>query len=149
MIERLEAIVSPALQALGFKLWGCELQQDNGRYLLRVYVDDTQPVTLDTCADISRQVAMLLDVEDPIKGRYDLEVSSPGMRRRLFTIEQCQRYVGETVKCRLRIATQGQRNFSGTLKAVENDQLMLETDEGHSLTLTFNDIEKIKLDPVF
>ena len=105
----LEAIIEPAVTAFGYELLGCEsVSAGKGQRLLRVYVDSARGVTIDECAKISRQISAVLDVEDPIKGRYYLEVSSPGIERPLFTVAQCQRYLGQTVSVRLKVAKAGQ-----------------------------------------
>ena len=97
--------------------------------LLRIYVDSANGVNLDECAKVSRQISAVLDVEDPIQGHYYLEVSSPGIDRPLFTIDQCQGYLGKPVAIRLRVPKAGRRNFTGTLVQVENEQISLQLDD--------------------
>src|SRR3990167_11324165 len=98
MIEdRLTSIIFPAVEALGFELWGYELLRHGTRTEFWVYVDSERGVTLDECAEVSRQISAVLDVEDPIVERYQLQVSSPGMDRRFFKPEQYQRYLGKMI----------------------------------------------------
>lgn len=78
---RLEQMIRPAVDALGFELVGIE-QLSQGRHsMLRIYIDHADGITVDHCAEVSRQVSAVLDVEDPIHGEYTLEVSSPGLER--------------------------------------------------------------------
>src|SRR5437870_3087505 len=114
--ERLNQIIAPAVAALGYELVGCELAQDSGRQILRVYVDGENGITLDGCAAVSRQISAVLDVEDPIKGRFLLEVSSPGLERPLFSLAHYQRFIGHKAKLRLRQPQEdGRRNFTGII----------------------------------
>ena len=81
-------IVQPTVEALGLKLWGVEHIQ-NGRYsVLRIFIDNEDTVNLTDCERASRQISAVLDVEDPISGEYTLEVSSPGLERPLFKLDQ-------------------------------------------------------------
>jgi ribosome maturation factor RimP len=146
MIGKLQTLIEPAVTALGYELWGCELTGvGKNRRLLRVYVDSEQGVNIDVCAKISRQISSVLDVEDPIAGQYLLEVSSPGIERPLFNIEQCQRYVGQQISVRLRVARDGRRNFSGILKSAADDRLVLQLDDQTQLELAWRDVDKAHL----
>ncbi len=146
-LNRLQEIIEPAVTALGYELVGCQMVQERNQNLLRVYVDGDKGVNLDACAQISRQIAAVLDVEDPIAGRYLLEVSSPGLNRPLFTMEHYQRFVGERIKLRLRLpSAEGQRNYVGTLTAVEGELVKLQPDDRQEpLLLKLSDIEKANI----
>ncbi len=146
--SKLYGVIEPAVSALGFKLWGFELIAHGNSSTLRVYLDDEQGVSLEACAKVSRQVSAVLDVEDPIAGAYRLEVSSPGMDRPLFTEEQFARFVGETVKCRLRMAKNGQRNYRGVIESVENEQIQLKVDDA-VLAIKINEIDRANVVPQF
>jgi ribosome maturation factor RimP len=93
-------------------------------------------------------VGAVLDVEEPIGGEYTLEVSSPGMDRRLFTLDQCAAYSGEPVEVRLRRPFEGRRRVSGVLRGVEDGDIVVYADE-HEYLLPFGDIEKARLIPRF
>ena len=82
--ERLTELLAPTVESLGFELWGLELLSPNRRPTLRVFIESSDGVTVDNCADVSRHLGGVLDVEDPIAGEYTLEVSSPGVDRLLF-----------------------------------------------------------------
>ena len=95
---------------------------------VRLFIDKDGGVGVDDCADVSRQVSAILDVEDPIADKYNLEVSSPGLDRPLFTLEQFQRYVGEDIAVHLRIPVLDRRKWQGKLEKIENDMLTLIVD---------------------
>ena len=99
-LERLGAVLGPVIGTLGCELWGIELSGPSQRPVLRVFIDSPDGISLDDCERVSRQVSVVLEVEDPLPGEYVLEVSSPGMDRQLFTEEQCARYIGEEVRLR-------------------------------------------------
>jgi len=103
---------------------------------------------VDDCATVSRQISAILDVEDPIAGEYMLEVSSPGMDRPLFTLDQFRRFSGEQVKIRLRSPFEGRRNFKGALIGVEGDEVVVAVDE-HEYLLPIELIDKAQVIPRF
>jgi ribosome maturation factor RimP len=146
--EQLEDMIAPVVSALGCELWGLEYLTQ-GRYTtLRLYIDSESGVSLEDCEKVSRQVSSVLDVEDPISGEYTLEVSSPGMDRPLYTPEQYARYIGETVNLRLRVPVEGRRRFKGTLRAVENDAILVAVDN-QDYSLSIETIDKANIVPRF
>ena len=137
-------MIGTTVQALGLELWGVELLQQ-GRYsLLRVYIEREEGVTIEDCEKVSRQVSALLDVEDPIAGEYTLEVSSPGVDRPLFSIEQYAQYVGSEVNLKLRRALEGRRKFKGQIIKVSGDIVGLLV-EGTEYDLEHSEIEKASI----
>lgn len=136
------------IEAMGYEFVGCELQKQNRHSMLRIFVDTENGVTVDDCTKVSRQVSAMLDVEDPIEGKYTLEVSSPGLDRPLFEIAHYRKFVGSQIKVRLYAPIEGRRNFVGVLLRVEeaNISLLVEQTE---LVLPFSNIEKAKLIPDF
>ena len=148
--QELTALLEPVVNGLGYELWGIELLTPASGLTLRVYIDragDTG-VGVDDCQRVSHQVAGVLDVEDPIKGHYMLEVSSPGLDRLLFTGSQFQRYLGETIKVRMHGKIEGRRRFQGTLIAVDSSSITIE-DELQRYQLPLDDIERARLVPDF
>ncbi|WP_144393244.1 ribosome maturation factor RimP [Pleionea sediminis] len=148
MIAELNKLIEPAVEAVGCEFVGLEYVADGRHSVLRVYIDSENGVTIDDCADVSRQVSAVLDVEDPISGHYNLEVSSPGMDRPLFKLEHFERFQGEEVKLRSHTPVEGRRNFRGVLQAVEGDQISLNVD-GHVFTVAFDNIDKARVVPDF
>ncbi len=140
----LTTLIEPVINAMGYQLWGVEYLGQGKHSILRVYLDKTGGVDIDDCAQASKQISSLLDVEDPIKSEYTLEVSSPGLDRMLFNLKQFQEYAGFHAKLRLTESFEGQRNFTGQIKAVEKDEVILITSD-EEYTLPYELIEKANL----
>ena len=145
---QLEILIQPAVEACGCEFWGLEYLSQGRFSTLRVYIDHPQGVDVDMCADVSRQVSAILDVEDPIAGEYNLEVSSPGLDRPLFTLEQYQLNIGQNISLRLRLAFEGRRKFTGLLRGVEGEDVVLLVDDEEFL-LPVSSIEKANIVPRF
>src|SRR3546814_20478459 len=101
-LEQLQALLAPVVEALGYQCWGIEFISQGRHSLLRVYIDHADGILIDDCEKVSRQLSGVLDVEDPISVDYTLEVSSPGMDRPLFTIDQYTAHIGVRVKIKER-----------------------------------------------
>lgn len=123
--EVIRSMVEPVLQAMGLQLWGVEYLGQGRHTLLRIYIEKEGGVNVEDCADASRQISGLLDVEDPISTEYTLEVSSPGVDRMLFTLEQYRQYAGWQAKIRLSESFEGRRNFQGRLGNMTGDEVVL------------------------
>jgi ribosome maturation factor RimP len=126
--ERLFVLVEPLVARLGFELVELEFAPGHGRSLLRLFIDAATGVGLDDCARVSREVAALLDVEDPIPMAYTLEVSSPGFDRLLRTQAHFGRFVGARVFVELKEPRAGRRRYTGTLLTVDDEGIALEVD---------------------
>ncbi len=87
-------LLQPVVSAMGYEMLGIEQIPQGRDSLVRVYIDSETGISLDDCERVSDQVTGVLDVEDPVKGSYRLEITSPGLDRPLFTLEQCRRYLG-------------------------------------------------------
>jgi ribosome maturation factor RimP len=144
--DNIQAVLEPTVEALGFELWGLELLSQGRHSLLRLYIDGEKGVNVDDCAEVSRQVGGVMDVEDPISGEYTLEVSSPGVDRLLFKPAQYVGYVGEWIELRLRAPYEGRRKFKGTLKAIEGEDIVIQVDD-HEFLLPHSSIEKAQVKP--
>lgn len=139
-IGQLQTLLEPAVTALEFELWGIEFLSQGRHSTLRVYIDSPEGVSVDDCARVSHQISGILDVEDPITGNYTLEVSSPGMDRPLFTLEQFAAYAGEQVQIRLRLAFEGRRKYKGVLNGVDGDDVLVVVgDEEYMLPIDYID----------
>ena len=145
-MKDLGPLIEPVVAALGCELWGIEHTRRGHRSLLRLYIDSNRGVTLADCERVSREVTGVLDVEDPIRGPYDLEVSSPGVDRPLFTLAQLRRYIGNEVRLRLRVKFQGHRQLLGTVEQVEGDAVVINVlDE--RMQVKWDMVEKARLVP--
>ena len=147
-LEQLQALLAPVVEGLGYQCWGVEFIAQGKHSVLRVYIDKEGGVLVDDCAIVSRQVSGVLDVEDPITSEYTLEVSSPGMERPLFTLEQYASHAGEQVKIKLRSPFEGRRNFQGLLRGVEEQDVIVQVDDQEFL-LPIDSIEKANIIPSF
>jgi ribosome maturation factor RimP len=116
---------------MGFELLGVELIKNGHISLLRVYIDKFEGVNIDDCVLVSQQLTGLLDVKDPIKGQYNLEVSSPGIDRPLFTDEQLKKHIGHVVMIKLREKYRGKRKITGVLEAVDNLEITIKRNENN------------------
>ncbi|AMR68197.1 MULTISPECIES: ribosome maturation factor RimP [Pseudomonadaceae] len=147
-LEQLQAMLAPVVESLGYECWGVEFISQGRHSLLRVYIDHANGILVDDCEAVSRQVSAVLDVEDPISSEYTLEVSSPGMDRPLFTLEQFAKHVGEQVKIKLRSPFDGRRNFQGLLRGVEDQDVVVLVDD-HEFLLPIDLIDKANIIPRF
>ncbi|SHK23049.1 ribosome maturation factor RimP [Marinobacter antarcticus] len=148
-LKQLEDILRPVVEGLGYEFWGIEFRSQGYQSLLRVFIDDVENgIGIEDCEKVSRQVSGVMDVEDPIKTEYTLEVSSPGMDRPLFRPEQYQAFVGHQVQIRLRMAFEGRRKFQGLIKGVEGEDIVVVVDD-HEYLLPFDSIDKAQIIPVF
>jgi len=147
--QAIETLVRGVVEPMGYELVGVELTSGpRGGELLRVYIDREGGILLDDCATVSHQLSGVLDVEDPIRGEYALEVSSPGLARPLFELAHFARFAGSQVKLKLGAPLDGQRNFKGVLAGVEGDEVLLQVD-GELLRIDFGQIDSAKLVPEF
>lgn len=137
--------LSTLIHAMGYELYGSELLPRGHQSLFRIYIDKKNGVTIDDCSAVSLQVSALMDVEDPIGGRYTLEVSSPGVDRPLFEIEHYQKYVGSRIKVKLRMAIAQHKQYKGIIKAVKDNTIHLLVDGQQEVVLPFSMIEKANL----
>lgn len=127
--EKLKTLVRQEVELLGFELVGIELTgQGKGGSLLRVYIDHEEGIVMDDCVQVSHQISGVLDVEDPIKERYQLEVSSPGMDRPLFEKAHFERFKGSKVRVKTQTKIDGRHRFTGELGGVEDNQVLIEED---------------------
>ncbi|OOF56122.1 ribosome maturation factor RimP [Rodentibacter genomosp. 2] len=139
--QNLQELLQSSVEDLGCELWGIECQRAGRFMTVRIFIDKEGGVTIDDCADVSRQVSAILDVEDPIADKYNLEVSSPGLDRPLFTLAQFERYLGEEILIHLRIPMMERRKWQGKLERIENDMLILKVDDQEQI-FVFGNIQK-------
>ena len=141
-------MLEPVVAALGYSLWGLEVIASGRHSTLRIYIDSDDGILVDDCEKVSRQVSSVLDVEDPIQGEYTLEVSSPGMDRPLYALEQFACYVGHEINVRLRVPYEGRRRYKGRLVGVEGDEVVMQVDD-HQFLFPVETIDKANVVPHF
>jgi len=148
---KLQALIQPAVESLGYELVGVEYLPQGKHSLLRIYIDRDAGITLDDCEKVSHQLSGVLDVEDAVHGHYSLEVSSPGLDRPLFTVEQFERFSGQRVKLKLAVPLNGRKKLKGVIQGVNNGNIELEVDDEppgeQHFSVPFSSIEKANLIP--
>jgi len=146
----LEEFIRPVVEGLGFEFWGMEYLSLGKDSVLRVFIetDAEKGIDVEDCARVSRQISSILDVEDPITGEYNLEVSSPGLDRPLFSLVQYQAYIGSIVTLRLRVPFDGRRKFKGQLMGIESEDVIIRVDQEEYL-LPIDLIDKANVVPQF
>ena len=143
----LHELLGPVVHAMGYELLGIEQLARGHNTLLRLYIDSEAGIGLEDCARVSNQVAGVLDVNDPIKGSYNLEVSSPGFDRPLFTLDHFRRFAGHTVRLNLHDKIAGRRKITGEIIAVSDDGVEVNMD-GEVYQVAAENIDKARLVPV-
>jgi len=144
VIKEVTALIEPILDEMEIELVDIEYLSEQGRWILRIYVDESGGITLDTCARVSREIADLIEVKDIFHQEYVLEVSSPGLNRRLKKEKDFERAVGKNMKIRMVIPLEGQRNFRGSLQSFQDGILCLSVKDDLIL-LPYGDVEKANL----
>lgn len=144
--DALSKLLEPTIERLGYELADLELKLGGRSGLVRLFIDRPEGIGIEDCEAVSRQVSAILDVEDPLPGNYTLEVSSPGLDRKLTKPAHFRRYMGEDVRVTLRFPMEGRRNFRGALKSVDDENIAVLVDgELHSLPIAT--IESARLVP--
>jgi len=142
--DELAVLLEPTVERLGYELADLEVRLGGKSGLVRVFIDRPEGIRLEDCEKVSRAVSALLDVEDPVPGHYSLEVSSPGLDRRLKKVEQFQRFIDETVRIKLRFPLEGRRRFRGRLLSADDENIVVEVDgESYSLALAMIDTARL------
>lgn len=144
--ERLTKLIEPLVESLGYELLLLEFSPQGRSALLRLYLDAAGGVTLGDCESVSREVAALLDVEDPISVPYQLEVSSPGMDRPLTKPVHFERFAGRKARVELEVPLNGQRRFVGVIAGISANAVRLMVDRGE-VQLAFGAISRARLVP--
>ncbi len=138
------SVIAPVVESLGCELVGIEYARQGKRSLLRIYIDKEDGIDVKDCQRVSHQLSGVLDVEDVIKEQYQLEVSSPGLDRPLYTLAHFERFIGHKAKLTLMSPIEGRRKFKGVLQGVEDGQVIVNIGESE-LVLSLNAIDKANL----
>ena len=142
--DEIQALLEPSIERLGYELTDLEVRLSGNGGLVRLTIDKPDGIDLDDCEKVSHAASALLDVEDPVAGNYNLEVSSPGLDRKLTKVEHFQRFNGETLKVSMRFPIEGRRRFRGTLVSSDDENIVVEVDgESHNLPLSMIDTARL------
>jgi len=142
--DELGKLIEPTIERLGYELSDLEVKLGSRNGFVRVFIDRADGIGIVDCEKVSRAVSALLDIEDPLPGEYALEVSSPGLDRKLTKVSHFQRFTGETVKVKMRFPVEGRKRFRGTLLSSNEAEIVLEVD-GQSHTLAIATIDTARL----
>jgi ribosome maturation factor RimP len=131
--ERVIALIEPTASGLGYRIVRVRVS-GNRRKRLQIMAERTSDgqMGIDDCSRLSRALSPVFDLEDPIQGEYDLEISSPGIDRPLMRVEDFERFAGHEAKLETAAMVEGRRRYKGTILRVEGDVIVLETDQGEA-----------------
>lgn len=146
--EHLLKLIEPIVEGLGYECVGVEYNPHPQHGMLRVYIDSEQGILVDDCSKVSHQISGVLDVEDPISGNYQLEVSSPGADRPFFKLEQFKSFIGSSITVNLFRPIDQRRKITGVIESVEEDSVVLQ-EGSHSFNIPFKAMSKARLVPEF
>lgn len=146
--RQVEELLTPTVESLGCEVWGVEFLNQGKHSKLRLYIDRDGGVTVDDCAQVSRHVSDILDVEEFSNSAYTLEVSSPGMDRILFKESQYESNVGEQIDIRLNFPFDGRKRFVGTLSGVEDSSAVVQIEDEEFL-LPLENVQRARVVPTF
>jgi len=144
-LAQIREIAERVATSEGLELVDVEYLGRGPNAVLRIYLDKPGGITIGDCQSVSQQVGAVLDIEDVMDRSYTLEVSSPGLDRKLLKPADYQRFAGKLAKVVLRGPRQGQRRFQGRLLGIQGDKVQLDSGDGHVVELDFNEIENANL----
>ncbi|MBV8938301.1 MAG: ribosome maturation factor RimP [Alphaproteobacteria bacterium] len=146
--QRLRVIIEPSLRALGYGLVSLRMMESKSRGSLQLLAErqDETPMSIRDCEQISHTVSALLDVEDPISGPYQLEVSSPGLDRPLMDAEDFRRFLGRRARIELKLPVEGRKRFAGIIEEVKDHEVALLCD-GVAHRFTWDAMHSARLQP--
>ena len=151
-LDHVREIVERVTASQGLELWDLEFHSGGKGRMLRIFIEKAEGVTHEDCAHVSREVGTILDVEDPIPGSYTLEVSSPGLDRRLRNAADFERYSGSKIKLLTRELVDNQKHFEGRLKSLHDGRITLEIGgskkhDPRTVEIPLEQVEKANLVP--
>jgi ribosome maturation factor RimP len=148
-IEKVREVLEPLLRYEGLKLWDLEYQREGKGMVLRVYVDKEGGANVEDLSRVSRQLGDLLEVKEAIEGKYTLEVSTPGVNRKLTTLEHFRSFQGKRIRLKCLHLTGGRRVFHGILEDVVDGCVKIRDETGTDWTIPIRDIAKANYEHVF
>ena len=146
--EHLVNLLEPVVTGLGYECVGIDYNPHPKNGMLRIYIDSEAGILLDDCTKVSHQISGVLDVEDPIQGEYQLEVSSPGADRPFFKLGQFERFIGSKVSVHLYKSVAGRRKLNATILGVKDDSVLLQ-EADQVFEIPFDAMSKARLVPEY
>lgn len=157
--QKITELARPIVEGQGFSLWGVHAPMAGKKAMVSVFIDtpgavatlegkprdEREGVNLDQCAQVSRDLGLAMEVEDFIPGAYRLEVSSPGLERRFFKLEQMAPYTSRKIKIKLEVPQNGRMKFSARLIELGEDHFIVEDDEQISHRIGWDQVKKARL----
>jgi ribosome maturation factor RimP len=143
--ERIGSIAKTAADAAGIEFVHAEVVGSKRNLTIRIFIDKPDGVTVEDCANVSREIEAVLDADDFIPSAYVLEVSSPGIERGLYTLNDFQKFSGKLAKIKADIDIEGQKNFIGTIQGVEDQTVIFDDTIRGILKIPFSSIAKANL----
>jgi ribosome maturation factor RimP len=155
-IEQVRAIAERVTRSHGLEVWDIVSRRESSGQVIRVFIDRPGPaatpeesVSIEDCAEVSREISAILDVEDPLPSAYTLEVSSPGLDRPLRGTEDYRRFAGRLAKIVVSEAVDNQKAFEGRLRGIEGGAVLLEGPRGRMHRLPMQLITRARLEVEF
>jgi ribosome maturation factor RimP len=148
VVEAITSLVMPVLQEKDLVLVDVLYRRESSGWVLRLFIDKEDGVTLDDCTAVSREVSHLLDIEDIIEQAFNLEVSSPGLDRPLKSVGDFQRFAGRKAKVTTKEPIEGNQVFMGRINKVEDELITMEVGQ-QELCIPFSEVAKARLEVEF
>ena len=126
---KLNDLIKPAIEKMGYELTDIEVITQGHEQLISIFIDNLTGIKIEDCEIVSRQISLLLDVENPISEKYTLEVSSPGLDRKLTKLNHFKRFIGNELRIKLLRSMDGRRNFRGKLLAANKESIKVQVDD--------------------
>jgi ribosome maturation factor RimP len=147
---KLDAALQKQLSALveseGLELVATEVVGNGPKTILRLVIDGESGVSLDKCALISKQASPILDVEDPFHHHYTLEVTSPGLDRKLYSPSDFRRYAAQRIRVRMKPSYRQHRTVSGELQGLDHGKVGLRLDTGEEIKLPYDEVHEARIE---
>lgn len=143
--ERIEKIASGVAAENGVELVHVDIRGTKRDLIVRIYIDKPGSVTIEDCSIFSRAVEAILDDEDFIPSTYLLEVSSPGIERELYSLNDFAKFAGSTSKVKMNAEIDGQKTFVGTIMGIEEDEIVFDDRTRGEMRFRFEDVDKANL----
>ena len=145
IVDRIDKIADKAARENGVEFVHSEVVGNRRNRTVRIYIDKPEGVSIEDCSNVSRSVETVIDAEDFIPSAYVLEVSSPGLERPLFTLDDFERFAGKKAKLKTADAINGQANFNGRIAAVEGAEIVFDDKTNGTVRIPFEKVEKANL----